>query len=435
VDKKQKISLLTIIVLTGFVVAVIYHYILGQFLHLDFPFNTFLYDPHRRFDDFTGMQKALSFGIFDPFVNNNANGGWLAYYPFGILIPFLFRQINNVFLALILFLLISITYYSIYNFKNIQKCFESNQKKIMLRSFFIIFFLSYPFLIWLDRANLESFIFIFISLSIVLFQKKKYLSSALVLSMPIAMKAYPFILLALFLKEKKFKETFYCIISVLLLTLISLLLMKGNMLTNLSYINTNINNILKVFCINNLGFCWSTPFLSVIKFIIYQINGCYKYVSLFPLTFLFYKYTPALIQLATQVLNIYLASAAFIGIGVAYYVIFIEKVFWKQVALLIIYSLLFSPLTQDYRLIQLYIPLGLFITSEDKSKFDLWYTILFGLMIIPKHYVYFLTFDPYPYTISSILQPLIMLSLFTLIIAEPFIYKRFVENKIISTNL
>jgi hypothetical protein len=71
------------------------------------------------------------------------------------------------------------------------------------------------------------------------------------------------------------------------------------------------------------------------------------------------------------------------------YVLFVEKELWKKVMILVSAALLLPHASADYKLIYIFIPMLLFINSAKKSRFDLFYIIMFGLLLIPKDYYLF----------------------------------------------
>ena len=82
----------------------------------------------------------------------------------------------------------------------------------------------------------------------------------------------------------------------------------------------------------------------------------------------------------------------------------------------------------DYKLIFLFIPLWLFVNAEEKTKFDLIYTILFALLLIPKRF--FLVLGPGVFkwfSLSLVTNPLIMIIFVGLIIFEQLYNKKEVE--------
>ena len=63
-----------------------------------------------------------------------------------------------------------------------------------------------------------------------------------------------------------------------------------------------------------------------------------------------------------------------------------EEIFWKQITLLTLLMCLLPYVIDDYKLIFLFIPIWLFLSNQEKTKFDSFYSILFGLLIIPKQF-------------------------------------------------
>ena len=84
-DKSKKILLLSNIVVIGFVIAIVYHYILGSYLAKPYPYNTFLWPANIAFGDFTDFLPAAKnlnpFRLVNPYTN---------YFPLAYLIIFPF---------------------------------------------------------------------------------------------------------------------------------------------------------------------------------------------------------------------------------------------------------------------------------------------------------------------------------------------------------
>lgn len=429
-EKTKKLNIITGIVLAGFIIAVIYHFILGNVFHLGYPYNTFLFNPKVRFSDFTYNYQIFETLQFNPYVQWHLP---VNYFPFCMLTLYFFR-LFPIIISFILYYAVVIAYFAFYNHKNISQDLPSNSRFTISSSFFIITFLSYPFIIMMDRGNNDSFIFIFLSLFIYFFTKEKYLKSALLLAIPIAMKAYPLIFIPLFLVKKKFKEAFYCLLLVFLLTFISLILAKGGLFANISWFLTKhmvfFNN---TYIVGNGGM-WGISLFSIVKFFIFWMNSCIKlfphYINNFPFQFnsFIFSCSQSVMALVPKALNIYMPFALLSISAIAAYSVFIEKEFWKQILLLLVCSMIFPPLSTDAKLFNLYIPLWLFINSPNKSKKDFFYAICFGLMLIPKNYLQFI--DPAGYNnfnISFVLNPLILIIMLITVIVEGF--NLYIKNK------
>ena len=91
----------------------------------------------------------------------------------------------------------------------------------------------------------------------------------------------------------------------------------------------------------------------------------------------------------SQFLSTYIKLAALTFIPSAVYVVFIEKTLWRQVALLIFAMLLLPQISADYKLLHIYLPMFLFMISVEHSHLDIFYLLMFGLLMIPKDYIHF----------------------------------------------
>jgi hypothetical protein len=79
----------------------------------------------------------------------------------------------------------------------------------------------------------------------------------------------------------------------------------------------------------------------------------------------------------------------FIFVPMVLFIIYIEKVFWKSVALLTFAMLLLPNISADYKLLHILLPLFLFINSKEVGKLDYFYLLMFAMLLIPKGYFYF----------------------------------------------
>jgi len=424
-EKIKKLNIITGIVLAGFIIAGIYHYILGNVYHLGYPFNTFLFNPRVRFSDFTYNYQIFQTLEFNPYVQHNLH---VNYFPFGMITLYFFR-LFPIYLSLLLYYVIVFTFFFKYCYKNIIKDLQPKYKIRAFISFIAITFLSYPFLLMFDRGHNDSFIFIFSALFIYYFMQKKYLISALICSVPIAIKGYAITYIVLLLTKKKYKEVFYCLSSASLLTIFGILIAKGGIKQNIDYILQYHVPFFKENYVIQDGSMWNSSLFGLIKMFIYLDNHCIHpimhQVSNVPIQFKYYVISCSkniYDVVINNALNIYTPLASLAVIAVICYIIFIEKEFWKKVTLLFIASIIFPPMASDLKLFSLYIPLFLFINAENKSKADWLYSVLFALILIPLNYLQFIPmpYDTNAFNISAVLHPVILSVLLLVIIIEGF---------------
>lgn len=393
--RETKIKLICIIIAIGFITAVIYHNLVAIFYSEGYPFNTFLYRPRDRFADFIHWYN----------LSHNGNPYFDSYnYPFRFFSPSLFlvgymTGIIGLKAALYIFLMLFILFFLYVAYRNI-KC---DNGLVDLQRVFVFSLLSYPFLFAIDRANLEILIFIILYLSVWLFYKKKFILSAIILSIAISFKAIPAILLVLFLSKKRYKEIFISIFVTIGLTISSLLILKGSPVDNISRLLTSFNHYTQLYAIDNQGLFFGHSLFGLLKIFL---------ASSFP--------QPSLYLLKTKLmLSYYFWFSIFISAFIVIYVVLIEKQFWKKITILIFIMDLLPYVSADYRLLHIFIPLFFFINKKEKDNYDLIYLLLFAFLLVPKNYY---NFDVPNLAISReanlgvVINPLIMSAMVILIV-------------------
>jgi len=394
---KNKVNIITAIMLVGFVIAVFYHYYMGSYLSLNYPFNTFLFAPQAKCSDLLDELQRVS-GL-NPYFSNF---GHAVYFPFMYILEYIFLLLvpsdQN---SYILFFVCSMMLFVVLvNFLVLK---HGTFSKLEITQYtFILSFMSFPLLFDLDRGNLEAFVFISMVLFMYMFYRKHYNMSAIFLAMAIAMKLTPILFAILFIKHKQFKSIILCGISTLILTLFSLLLFKASVLNSINGVFSGISYFYNDYVIGNGGLKYGSSIYGAIKNFIIMEN-----INM-PIDWL-YSITNMVSMLVMIVILL---------------IILIKKsVLWKQVALLSCLTLLCTPVASDYRLIIMFLPLWLFLLETDKSKFDTIYAVLFGLIMIPQGYY---IFYPATVSVSEFSHPLILIALSIIILLdkEPILVKK-----------
>lgn len=379
--REKKIKIFVFIILIGFIVSVFYHYVLGEYFGKSYPSNTFLFTPSDRLMDFINVY----------------NSGSSVYFPFGNLIINFFCLIKPLKLSLILFLSLSIVTIAYYFWKNLQgKCQIDSISNTLVFTFF-----TFPVLFLIDRANFESFVFIFLCLFVYLYQRGKINYAIIPLSFAIAMKLFPAVFLVLLFSDRKYKQIIWTTILVLILTLFSSWLLNGGIIEYFSQLANNANFYQENYVIGNGGFDFGHSLFGLFKCVMYSINLG------FIIPYLMKPYSILVLVLAS-----------FISI----YIIYIEKDLWKKIALLVFTMCLLPHVSADYKLIYLFIPIFVYINTKSddpqfaivtKKKFfkngdflEYIYVIIFGLLLIPKNYRLFVNIYDGVY-----LDPILMLLL------------------------
>lgn len=395
-EKSQKILTLSCIILAGFFISAAVFYYLGGTFKLEYPYNNFLYPPDMSFSDFIELLPKIK--TLHPYAPPS---DWQNYFPLTFIFILPFAYFKNLALAYFVFAGIFLTFFMYFNVKNFS-CTDLNRLQ-NFQNIFIITFLSYPVICLVDRGNLDMLIFLFFAAFVYLFQKEKYEYSAIILAIINAMKPFSFLFPILFLFKKRYREFFLYLGTTFILIIGGFLFFKGNIFDQMIVLMKSWTILARDFIYstaNNYGMSHQSTLYMPLKLIFCKLSTPFK-IS----TFTLMKYYNILSFLIT--------------VAVAFFA-YKEKSYWKQIALLTLCIILIPAISIDYKLVFLYVPVWLFVNAKEKSRFDLAYTILFGLLFIPKHIIF--EFSQYFWFSSSIiLNPLIIISIMALIIIEQFL--------------
>lgn len=392
-SREAKINILVFVILIGFVGAAIYHNIIGSYFHKGYPYNTFLFRPEDRFYDFVNLFNLAHngnpyFEPYNPLMIRNI-------FPFLFFISFLI-QFLDVQTALWGLIILFLGFFLFITYRNIK----TGNLAADLQKVLIISFMTYPVLFALDRANPEILIFILLYLCVNLHHQKKYLASALFFAFALAQKPFPAGFLLLFISVKKFKEIFIIAILLIILTFAPLAIFQGGISGNLNQLLFNLNH-------------YNQEYMTKAEYIAFGH-------SLFGLLrFLLISYTSIFAFIAVKIYKFYFWSSFIVMLLLSIYILYIEKEFWKKIALLVFSMNILPFVSADYKLLHIFIPLFLFINKKEADKYDLVYVILFSLLLIPKNYYNFMLPSIIPAPEANpgiILNPLIMLAMSALII-------------------
>lgn len=389
--QSKKVELVTTIILIGFVVAVFFHYCMGAYLNIGFPYNTFLFVPGDKFNDLFNVLHTSS--DFNPYSQKIGFEPAL-YFPFMYLFLYPLELLLSQWEFLTFFVIALIGFLVIVNYSVLTR---GNSITVnSFRNIFILSVMTYPVLFTLDRGNLEAFVFIGLAVSIFLFYKQYYYLSAFSLAMVISMKGYPALFLILFLKERKLKPLTVCVFSTGLLVMGGLLLLNGGVYQNLMGLLYGLSYFTQNYIINGLGSHNN-----------YSLYGLVRMIVLLVLKL------PDSIAILAKLFSL-LSIIIFIVITI---VILIKNLaFWEQLTLISCSILLFMHISAPYKFLILYIPLWFFFLDSNLSKRNIVCAILFGLLLIPKEYFNIAVLQNEYFNLALFMNPLLLLILWWIII-------------------
>lgn len=396
-NKSEKVTVLSTIILVGFVFAVIYHYILGFYLHFGSPKDSFVYPASFAFCDLFRILPYIK--DFKPYQENTL---WVVYFPLTYLFMLPFAFIKNKILAYLIYISPFVYYLTKMNVKTFT-CDNLNRLQ-NFQNIFIITLISYPVLYNLDKGNFDMILFVMLSIWVYLFPREKYGICSVLLAIMNAIKPFTVWFLFLFLFKKKYKEFFLSILLTAFLIIGGFLIFPDNIFNQIIVLLKNITLYKITYALGTgvgIDFCSSIFIPLKILFLHFSTNvySVFKFIKM-------YDYFCNFITVATI------------------FFVWREKTYWKQILLLISNFLLLPYCTYDYKLIFLFIPLWMFIEKSEKTKSDLAYTLLFGLLFVPKNIIiYFAGIHNNIQnwtSLSVLINPILIVLLCLLVIYEQF---------------
>ncbi len=363
----HKIRTLSFILIGGSIIAAIFSLMALHGHHAPYPFDFYQRPELIYYADFTT--------VWLPAYDHNPYPLLGIYFPFAYVPFFLFKHcaINAALYSYFSVFLIGFGLFNYHFF--IDKKIRFSEKPCYYLQVMSFPILAYPVLFCLQRGNIDTLIFIFTCLFVIHFQKKHFLLSILWLAMATAMKGYPGIFSLLFLSNKRYEDFFIFIAATLGLTVLSLVLFKGPILTNLSLLLRNLNGFNDQLMLSNLS--------------MQHNSSLYEFFKTFYLMTQRIPWNPYY-PTCTITTGYYSIIALILLTGISIYVIFYEKILWRQLTVLTTSILLLPQIALDYRQLLLFLPIYYFVNANDTfhRQQELFYTILFGLLLIPKNYVF-----------------------------------------------
>jgi hypothetical protein len=370
--------------------AVAYHYVLGVYGGAGFPYNTFLFIPSDRFMDFfNDYRYALQFLARQSSV--------ITYTPLSHLVMTMLTLIPETpalllvvaaFLATILFVVW-------------RTCADASAPvAARVRDTVVLGVFTYPVLVALDRGNQEMMVFILLALFTYLHYKRGSRWGLVFLALACALKIYPILLTAILLAERRYRDFALVICGVLVATLVAAAVLGA----------------------------WSgAGFQGVIAANLGTLTGGHGQ----------YAMTPEAVRYRHSLWSVVGALALMTGHGgslpdmsgwytwvsvllmaaCAAYVVFVEPVTWRRLTVLVVGMLVLPQLSGDYTMLGLYVPLILFLNTKVRTRLDLVYAGLFGLLLVPLDYIVLVQ----DVKSSVLLYPGLMVALVLLILIQRFL--------------
>lgn len=378
----ERVRAVCSVVILGLVIAALYHQLFGH----SFPSNTFLYDPNERYEDFHHINDFVRAG-------NPYGSDLCVYFPFAYVPLYALRPLGRE-ASLWTFILASSAAMFAWMYSRLRAL---GPARAALASAGIVF-LSYPYLFWADRANLESLVFVALAAFFTLLDRRPRWA-ALALGAAAAIKLYPAVFGVLYLRKRDLRSAALAAVSALVLSVVPAALYPGGLRISIALLLKYLLNFKHYYILKSAGLHYSHSYYSWMKLVAWFGLG--------------WRWSPDDLQ---PLQRYYTLGSLVLFALVVVYVLRIDAVRWRQVALLTFVTLLLPQVSFDYKLIHLFFPLALFLERNDPAPTDRRNAELFGLLLIPKAYgVVHGTV-----TGSVLLTPVLMTAFAAMIVAQGF---------------
>lgn len=376
-QKEEKGRFLIWIIICGYLSYILFSIINPIYINeFSFP-NGFLFWKRDRFMDFFNVNAMVAgrmpylehsssyppfillfawvFSLFADYGRKNAfeveNSiiGWFSYFVFScICVACIFVIVNR-------------------KLKNNIKNKYSNLFCLIL-TFGLVF--SAPMIWLLDRGNYLLLTIVFYLLFIYFYDRNDAVA-AIFLGLSIGTKIYPVFLLALFAFDKKWKAILEAVGTALGITACSMLFFKGG------YWNNVVSFFQSLICFSN-GSDYS------------NLNICFG-VGLTALMWFPFMFTESMSKPKDFPLNIIYIIIGILLIGISVINLRKEQCKWKKIMVLTALMVFLTPNSYMYNLVYFLPVITEFVCSKGQKCWQEYiYIIIFGLLMIPKAYYYFI---------------------------------------------
>lgn len=357
-----------------------------------FPHVTFLFDPRFHLSDFYDVAIFTKLGL-----NVYSQQPGPNYFPFFMVLLLPLKYLNWQ-LALWCMEALFVGFYALLAYRFMP---PMPFKPIWTAVFILC---SYPLWFTLDRANLEMLLFIVCGLFIWAYQEGRLKTAGFLLALAINMKLYPAVLFVLFVADKKYKELFYT------LALTVLFFAIGYWLTGAG---EQLQKNLELFAFYHqqrpLGLQFSHTLMNLMRIPVFiNLEGG------LPHTWDSFTYFSAQVAFSYMLFMFALFGA------ICLYIIFINKAYWKAVLLLTLAEVGFPFVSYDYTLINLVLPVLLFLNAREQPE-QKTLCILLALLFIPMNWwshIYYMGSYAMILNTGSILRPLIIVLLLAVLMRD-----------------
>lgn len=377
----------------GMLVAWMFNFFNGMILGRSWPFSSFLFDPGDRFADFVNIARLPPGG-------NPYSYEFMVYFPFTNLLLRPFFAIPPA--AGVFIICVVAVGATLLLFMSSTRTLGSWGQRFVVAQ---VFLASYPILFAADRANLEIFVYALLAGFAVQWVRGSRGTATVMLSGAIAMKGSPLVFLVFLLPREHRRYLFACLGLVAVGTLAGLAIIRAGMFTSLSAFLSDLSFYNHHFAMGDAGHAFGNSLFGGAKSAVDLLFG-----------------DEARRAFASSAFRPWTLVAATAHAGAMLYLFRRNLEFWRAMTVLVCVSLLFMPVSADYRLLWILVPCALFLSESARTKManERLIAVLFGLVLVPKGFSFFPWSDgPTVATnLSAVLSPVLIAALLAAVLVS-----------------
>ena len=412
-DQRTNTPLFALIVVAGMALALLYHGLLGA-LGLQFPWNTFLFNPVGRYDDwFTSVAPAAT---HNPYL---VKGGG-AYFPFAY-IALLVGAVQSKIASLAIYKAIAAILIGTGIALFWRNNFAATAPRTLLPLFLIVF-VSYPLWFGLDRGNIDLWIDGLVLIYVAELRPGRSWFGPLALGVAIALKGYPLALVLLGLRQRRYGETALAVGVAVILTVFALTQFNSGVAASWHGFQTGQHAFWVENVIGSASMSGSAdPYNGIRALAWIALHAKQQFLSAAPVEVMdpkhfdphahakFLKSVSGGADLTgSRILfsKLYNGLALVFAAITTFFVLFVDAPRWRRVLAVALVTILYPNLAGDYKLLILLPAIFTLLADAEDSKAWRRAFWLLALLMIPKAYLYF-----YGLSISMLIHPALLLCL------------------------
>lgn len=409
----RRVEVLAVFVLAGFAVAVAYHSIMA-YLGFRFPWDTFLFTPDDRFNDW--HNSVLAAKTLNPYT---ANGPALStYLPLSYLLFQIGAPLSRTG-SLLVYLGISIGLLVV-AIAMALRCqgaaigLSHRQRFLAFWPLLFALLFSYPALFALDRGNVDIWIASLCLFYVATLRTRYETIGFAALAVAIGMKGYPIAFLLLAVADRKYLAAFLCAVVTGLMSLLILAVMWDGFSINLQGLQTNLQWYYRIYVVGPGSLFGSAdPYNGIRSLTLIILSAWHQYIA--PLTS-----PPDILTLSTAILRVYSLFSFAFAVICSVFVLAVPAQRWRRVMAVCLLILVFPNVSNDYKLTLIFSGVvALLMEPERLDRGGRIALVLLCLLLIPKSYLF-----AYGIGLTNLINPLLLIAMSLCVLVDRPAWRR-----------